>query len=556
MMRSNAWAIVLAGGEGTRLRELTTEQGVPWPKQYCSLRGGRSLLQTALCRAARVVPRERTVVVVAKEHRRFWSTDLAGFPARNIIVQPRNRGTSAGILLPLLEVLARDAEAHVVLLPSDHHVAQEDVIAASMRRALDALAGPEARPTLFGIAPDGPETGYGWIVPQATHEARRVARFVEKPEPALAQELLARGAVWNSFLLAATGASLLELCERRLPALLAAFREAFASRADLASRLEDLYAALPASDFSRDVLQGSEEHLRLELVPPCGWTDLGTPDRVVACLASAAAEAPPWHGRCSSGFDLSMAVARCLGRQSRPLEPRERAIFRPARRASTGRDRSRPRVIGSRSACPGTLTAHARSCAACGRKSTNQWPLEQSEDTDMKVEECMTTTVFSCGPETNLEQAARLMWEYDCGVLPVVDEQDHVVALLTDRDLCMGAYTQGKTLAELPVANSMSKEVVSCLPSDPVEQAIRVMADHKVRRMPVVDASGELRGIFSLTDAFLRAASLRDNRLRSNLSAKLVEAMAAICESRGARDELQPAPAPARPTATGSVART
>jgi CBS domain-containing protein len=134
----------------------------------------------------------------------------------------------------------------------------------------------------------------------------------------------------------------------------------------------------------------------------------------------------------------------------------------------------------------------------------------------MRIDEYMSSTVFTCRPDTNLEQAARLMWEHDCGVLLVVDEHDHVVALVTDRDLCMGAYTQGKTLAELPVGNSMSREVVSCLPSDPVEHAIRVMADRKVRRMPVVDASGALRGIVSLNDVFRRVASLRDNRLRSS----------------------------------------
>lgn len=307
--RANRWAIVLAAGDGTRLQQLTIERGVPRPKQYCSLRGGRSLLQTALTRAGNVVPRERTLVVVANQHERFWRTDLAGFPARNIIVQPRNRGTSAGILLPLLEVLARDAEAHVLLLPSDHEVAKESVMASSMRRAMDALAGPHSGVTLLGISPDGPESDYGWIVPAALGD-RRVARFVEKPEPLLARELLAYGAVWNSFLLAATGAALLELFERRLPSLVARFREAAAQPEALATRLEALYATLPTSDFSREVLQGSEEHLRLEVVPPCGWTDLGTPERVLACLASADAGTRDASPGSPTTLDLSRALAR------------------------------------------------------------------------------------------------------------------------------------------------------------------------------------------------------------------------------------------------------
>ena len=97
--------IVLAAGDGTRLQELTTRNGIATPKQYCSLRGGGSLLGDALARAARCVPRKRVLVVVAEEHRRFWERELVDFPAENVVVQPRNRGTAAGILLPLMRVL-------------------------------------------------------------------------------------------------------------------------------------------------------------------------------------------------------------------------------------------------------------------------------------------------------------------------------------------------------------------------------------------------------------------------------------------------------------------
>jgi CBS-domain-containing membrane protein len=167
----------------------------------------------------------------------------------------------------------------------------------------------------------------------------------------------------------------------------------------------------------------------------------------------------------------------------------------------------------------------------------------------------MTTTVFTCRSETTLEQAARLMWEHECGVLPVIDDQDRVVALVTDRDVCMGAYTQGRALAEVPVANSMSRTVVSCHPEDAIEQALRAMAGQRVRRLPVVDGSGKLLGMLSLGDVSRRVAAVRESRLRSNLSSKLAEAMAAICERRGAPDELQPTPPQGRPIESGTVAR-
>lgn len=170
----------------------------------------------------------------------------------------------------------------------------------------------------------------------------------------------------------------------------------------------------------------------------------------------------------------------------------------------------------------------------------------------MRVEECMTRQVFACRAETELDQAARLLWEHDCGCLPVVNERDEVVGMLTDRDLCMGAYTQGKALRELSARDSMSKEVFTCRPSDSLEQAIRVMGDHQVRRLPVVDERGRLAGIVSLNDLVRSIVSLSEARGRSSLSARLVEAMGSICEQRGAAPgTVEPVPGPARAYAPG-----
>ncbi len=216
------WAIVLAAGEGARLSSLTKDSdGRVVPKQFCSLLGGPSLLEDALVRAEAVVPRKRIVVVVAEEHRSFWGRMLADHSPGNLVVQPRNRGTAAGILLPLLHVLERDPEARVVLLPSDHYFEQEGVVESSLRVALDSLGALDKGITLLGITPDAPETGYGWIVPLPGGVlVRPVARFVEKPDRSSASELLARGALWNSFLVVAEGRSIVSLLERRLPRLL------------------------------------------------------------------------------------------------------------------------------------------------------------------------------------------------------------------------------------------------------------------------------------------------------------------------------------------------
>lgn len=312
---SENWAILLAAGEGTRLAELTGQGGRPTPKQYCSLRGGRSLLGDTLARATRLVPRERQLVIVAEHHRPLWRDELAHHPPENVIVQPRNRGTSAGILLPLLALLERDPGARVLLLPSDHHVADEGVLASALRRALRTLEEAEAPVTLLGIGPDAPETGYGWILPAGTGGS--IERFVEKPDAAEAARLQARGALWNSFLLAARGTTLLRLYRRRLPRLMAELGAAFGRPEARERRLAALYESLEPGDFSRQILQGSEPELRLEVVPPCGWTDLGTPERVAACLAALPERDPRPERRAGAPFDLSRALGALRGAAGR-----------------------------------------------------------------------------------------------------------------------------------------------------------------------------------------------------------------------------------------------
>jgi mannose-1-phosphate guanylyltransferase len=287
--RGETWALALAAGSGTRLSGLTRlGNGPSVPKQFCSLAGGPSLLQDALSRAARIVPPERTIAVVASEHRLWWRDELAALPEENVIAQPLNRGTAAGVLLPLLEILRRDPDATVVMLPSDHFVADETVMELAIRRGLDEVRRDPEGIVLLGIEPDSPDSEYGWIVPggEATDGSFRVRAFVEKPRADFAAELMERGGVWNSFLLVAKGPALKALYLRRRPSLLHAL--AFAPRRADGSldpaALARLYASIPSADFSRELLQGSEERLRLVTVPFCGWSDLGTPDRLAECV--------------------------------------------------------------------------------------------------------------------------------------------------------------------------------------------------------------------------------------------------------------------------------
>lgn len=118
----------------------------------------------------------------------------------------------------------------------------------------------------------------------------------------------------------------------------------------------------------------------------------------------------------------------------------------------------------------------------------------------MKVKDLMTTDVKRCSPETNLAAAAKIMWEGDCGAVPVTDERDHVVGVITDRDICIAAATRPRTEGEIPVKEVISKAAYTCAPGDDVRAALDTMKARKVRRLPVVDQGGTLVGIVSIHD--------------------------------------------------------
>jgi mannose-1-phosphate guanylyltransferase len=284
------WALVLAAGEGSRLSALTTDrQGNSIPKQFCSLNGGATLLQLALHRATRVARWERIATIVAAQHEVWWRNELAFAPEANVIVQSHNRGTAIGVLQPLLCILARDPEARIILFPSDHFVADEEVLARSAREALAEVHRRPDRLVLLGIVPDEPDGEFGWIIPSIHGEGgvQEVQRFVEKPSPPVAAGLMRDGGVWNSFILAATGKTLLELFDRKLPDAVTELWGAVAEDPAGVARPEALaraYEKLGSHDFCGEVLEGCEDRLSVLPVPRCGWSDLGTPARVARCI--------------------------------------------------------------------------------------------------------------------------------------------------------------------------------------------------------------------------------------------------------------------------------
>lgn len=284
------WAVVMAGGVGNRVQAFTkTAKGESIPKQFCSLGRRECLFDLAVERAYGIAGPGRTCAVVAAQHRRWWSSPLLGMPLGNIFIQPENRGTGVGMLFSLLHIEGRDKDATVVFLPADHNLRDESTLAKSVKIASRLACANPDRVYLLGAKPQFADPDMGYIIPTASATAglSGVKQMVEKPSPSLAAALIAQDALWSMSIVAASVKTLLRLFPASVGYLVEEMRTAIGSpllsyRSRLA--LTRLYADIPNLDFARDVLAMHPDVLRLRQVPPCGWTDLGTPTRVSAAI--------------------------------------------------------------------------------------------------------------------------------------------------------------------------------------------------------------------------------------------------------------------------------
>ena len=157
----------------------------------------------------------------------------------------------------------------------------------------------------------------------------------------------------------------------------------------------------------------------------------------------------------------------------------------------------------------------------------------------MKVEQMMNRAVKACSPQDSLNKAAQVMWENVCGAVPVVDSQSKPIGFLTDRDICMAAYTQGKPIQAMTVEGAMAREVVCCQASDELDYAMRLMGAKHVRRLPVIGPDGKLAGILSLEDLAYEAGRPLRGGVNRALREQVAEVFLAVSRGRvGARPSM------------------
>lgn len=150
----------------------------------------------------------------------------------------------------------------------------------------------------------------------------------------------------------------------------------------------------------------------------------------------------------------------------------------------------------------------------------------------MKVQDVMTEQVKSCWPDTSLAAAAAMMWENDCGVLPVVADGGKAIGVITDRDIAIAVGTRNKIASDVPVKEVMSAQLYTASPEDDIHTALKLMRKEKVHRLPVVNNDGVLKGILSLNDVALQAAHADGKKTTELNYEDVVSTLKAVCEHR------------------------
>jgi len=300
--RGDVWAIVLAGGEGVRLRPLVRRVfGDDRPKQYAALLGAQSLLCQTLDRVSLLVPAERTLVVTMAQHAGYVAREFAQRQRPVVVAQPCDRGTVAAILYPAHRIAWTAPDATVAVLPSDHLVGSDAAFMAHVGEIAQWVDRHPEQTVLLGAQPTSPEVEYGWIEPAgylgevASGPIHAVRKFWEKPSLVTASAGLAAGHLWNTSVVVAKVSTLLALGRAGLPDAadrLARIR-AFVGTPDESAAVHQAYQLLPRANFSRAILEACPDRLVVSRMPPVGWTDLGSPRRVVEA-ASLLSAPPAW----------------------------------------------------------------------------------------------------------------------------------------------------------------------------------------------------------------------------------------------------------------------
>ena len=282
------WSVVLAGGEGTRMRAwINASFGVSEPKQFCLLHGKRSMFQMTLDRARQIAPDGTIVAVTIRDFEQISKIQI-GRRFVDLLVQPANRGTTGAIYFVLSHIMRCDPSARVVIFPSDHFVEPEATFVKLIQGAMVLSALIPDKLVLIGATPDRMETDYGYVLPGNTiasyggNRMSSVVGFREKPPSREISSIQKAGGLWNTFIIIGTVQAYLDAGTTCIPRILDAFyryQPTIGGCQEKEAQVS-LYQDISPSDFSKDVLQNVSQHLVMYQLNNVHWSDWGRPERV------------------------------------------------------------------------------------------------------------------------------------------------------------------------------------------------------------------------------------------------------------------------------------
>jgi mannose-1-phosphate guanylyltransferase len=287
------WSVVLAGGNGDRISDLTYQwMGRKIPKQYCSFVGRQSMLQHTIRRAEMLGSPKRVRTLIARDHQKHALPQLADRWDEGVIMQPSNRDTLPGIILPLTHIYARDARATVAIYPSDHFIHPQENFARIMQHAVQAVEEMPHLMVLVGAPAQSLELDYGWICPGQEiwtlegSSIRKVRQFLEKPSHAHAAAARACGGLWNTLIIVVKAQTLWQLGYIYAPEILKYFEQLYevigTSREEAV--LESIYEMMPARNFSTDLLTPAANQIGVLPMREVLWSDWGRKERIIETL--------------------------------------------------------------------------------------------------------------------------------------------------------------------------------------------------------------------------------------------------------------------------------
>jgi mannose-1-phosphate guanylyltransferase len=298
------WAIILAGGDGLRMREyLKTNRNIDRPKQFANIVGTHSMLRHTIERVKRIVPLQRMRIVVNIQHLKYVHAEIPEPERKSLLLLPCNRETAVGILLPVVQIFAQDPSACIAVFPSDHFVLEEQRFMNFVERAADFVHRCPETVALLGIPSTDADTSYGWIEPSTSflrYQGNRfysVERFVEKPPAKLANTLHTKKCLWNSMVFAAQAETLLHLYRKSMPKVygqMSAMKQLLTSPGGI-EKLDGQFTRLPSYGFSKTILEPNVKHLRVIRAEGIAWSDWGNAVRVQSDIQRfcTAKETPP-----------------------------------------------------------------------------------------------------------------------------------------------------------------------------------------------------------------------------------------------------------------------